>query len=264
MAPQFKARDNFVMKQPWVTSSRVLFVCLTKCSKFLGLALCLATILCVNHAQASAFTMGDLVVVRVGDGSAALNSNATATFLDEYTPAGVFVQSIPMPTSLSGVNQPFTLSGSATSEGFLALSQNGLYLTLGGYNALPGMAGVTTAAPTTVARGVARIGLNGVVDTSTSLSDAYSGSNIRSAVSSDGVNIWTGGNAGSGLGATGGPRYTTFGSTTSTRIDTTASNMGRHAGKRSRFRLGSNRCAGYKQPFRSQRPPVQQRHRGGS
>jgi hypothetical protein len=225
MAPQFKARDNFVMKQPWVTSSRVLFVCLTKCSKFLGVALCLPTILCVNQAQASAFTMGDLVVVRVGDGSAALNSNATATFLDEYTPAGVFVQSIPMPTSLSGVNQPFTLSGSATSEGFLALSQNGLYLTLGGYNALPGMAGVTTAAPTTVARGVARIGLNGVVDTSTSLSDAYSGSNIRSAVSSDGVNIWTGGNAGSGLGATGGPRYTTFGSTTSTRVDTTASNM---------------------------------------
>jgi len=175
--------------------------------------------------QAAAFGLGDLVVVRVGDGVAALNSNATATFLDEYTPSGVFVQSIPLPTSLSGLNQPFTLSGSATSEGFLALSQNGLYLTMGGYNALPGTVGVTTATPTAVPRGVARIGLNGIVDTSTSLTDAYNGSNIRSAVSSDGVNIWTGGNAGSGLGATGGPRYTTFGSSSSVRVDTTASNM---------------------------------------
>jgi hypothetical protein len=213
------------MKKPWVTSSRLLFMCLNKCSKLLGIAICLAAILCANNGHAAAFTLGDLVVVRVGDGSAALGSAATATFLDEYTSAGVFVQSIPMPTSLSGLNQPFTLSGTATSEGFLALSGNGLYLTLGGYNAIPGTAGVTTAAPTTVPRGVARIGLNGLIDTSTSLSDAYSGSNIRSAVSTDGVNIWTGGNAGSGLGATGGPRYSTFGGTTSVRVDTTASNM---------------------------------------
>ncbi len=214
------------MKEPSITSVRFLLPRLIgKHFKRVDVALCLAATLCANHASAAAFTLGDLVVVRVGDGSAALSSAATATFLDEYTPGGVFVQSIPMPTSLSGLNQPFTLSGSATSEGFLALSQNGLYLTMGGYNALPGTAGVATAAPTTVPRGVARIGLNGSIDTSTSLSDAYSGSNIRSAVSSDGVNIWTGGNAGSGLGATGGPRYTTLGSTTSVRVDTTASNM---------------------------------------
>jgi hypothetical protein len=214
------------MKPFWVTSSRLLFPSLfEKNSKLLAVTLCVATTLCANHAFASAFTLGDLVVVRVGDGSAALSSAATATFLDEYTPGGALVQSIPLPTALSGLNQPFTLSGSATSEGFLALSQNGLFLTMGGYNAVPGTAGVTTATPTTVPRGVARIGLNGVVDTSTSLSDAYNGSNIRSAVSSDGVNIWTGGNAGSGLGSTGGPRYTTFGSTTSVRVDTTASNM---------------------------------------
>jgi hypothetical protein len=86
------------MKLLWVTSSRVLFVCLTKCFKFLGIALCLTATLCAHHAAASAFTMGDLVVVRVGDGSAALTGNATAAFLDEYTQAGVLVQSIPLPT----------------------------------------------------------------------------------------------------------------------------------------------------------------------
>jgi hypothetical protein len=96
---------------------------------------------------------------------------------------------------------------------------------MGGYNVVPGTAGVTTATPTAVPRGVARIGLTGLIDTSTSLTDAYNGSNIRSAVSTDGVNIWTGGNAGSGLSASAGPRYTTFGTSTSVRLDTTASNM---------------------------------------
>ena len=32
-------------------------------------------------------TFGNLVVVRVGDGTAPLSNAATATFLDEYTPA---------------------------------------------------------------------------------------------------------------------------------------------------------------------------------
>lgn len=208
------------MKQPWVPSIRSLSK-----SSFSCITLCLAATLCVCQVRAAAFSLGDLVVVRVGDGSAALNSNATATFLDEYTLGGTLVQTIALPSSLSGLNQPFTLSGSATSEGFIALSVNGQYLTMGGYNAVPGTVGVTTAAPTIVPRGVARIALDGTVDTSTSLTDAYNGSNIRSAVSTDGVNIWTGGNAGSGLSASAGPRYTTFGSSSSVRLDTTASNM---------------------------------------
>src|SRR5437762_199335 len=110
------------MKLPWVSAFRFQFPYLiAKNSKLLGVALCVATTLCANHASAAAFILGDLVVVRVGDGTAALSSAATATFLDEYTPGGVLVQTIPLPTALSGLNQPFTLSGSATSEGFLAL-----------------------------------------------------------------------------------------------------------------------------------------------
>ena len=54
------------------------------------------------------FTFGNIVVVRVGDGAAALTNASTATFLDEYTPAGALVQSIALPTAASGSNQPFT------------------------------------------------------------------------------------------------------------------------------------------------------------
>lgn len=208
------------MKRLWVPHGRVF----TK-SLISHAGVCLAAALCANQVHAAAFGSGDLVVVRVGDGSAALNSAATASFLDEYTPGGALVQSIPLPTSLSGLNQPFTLSGSATSEGFLALSQNGLYLTMGGYNAVPGTAGVTTASPMTVPRGIARISLNGTIDTSTSLTDAYNGSNIRSVTSTDGINFWTGGNGGSGQGATAGTRYATFGGSTSTGLHSTTTNV---------------------------------------
>lgn len=209
------------MNSLWVPSGCRVF---TK-SLILPAAILFIAVASTDHTWAAAFGLGDLVVVRVGDGSAALTSAATATFLDEYTPGGVFVQSIPLPTLLSGLNQPLALSGTATSEGFLSLSQNGLFLTMGGYNAIPGTAGVTTANPITVPRGIARISLNGTIDTTTSLTDAYSGSNIRSVTSTDGINFWTGGNAGSGLGATAGTRYTTLGSTTSTGLHSTTTNV---------------------------------------
>ena len=179
-----------------------------------------------RDVRAAAFGYGNLVVVLDGTpGGATLSSAATAASLWEYTTSGAFVQSINLPTAASGANQALTLSGTATSEGFLTLSGNGQYLTMAGYAAAPGTAGVVTATPATVNRVVARIDMNGNVDTTTSLTDANSGSNIRSAASIDGTSIWTSGNAGSGLGATAGIRSTSFGSTTSVRVDSTASNM---------------------------------------
>src|SRR5436190_14750865 len=62
-------------------------------------------------APFSAFTAGNLVVYRVGDGSASLNANAAAVFLDEYTASGALVQSIAMPTAVSGSNKRLTASG---------------------------------------------------------------------------------------------------------------------------------------------------------
>ena len=69
----------------------------------------------------SPFTFGNVLVVRVGDGLAALTNASTAVFLDEYSPTGTLVQSIPLPTAATGANQPFTCSGTSTSEGFLGL-----------------------------------------------------------------------------------------------------------------------------------------------
>jgi hypothetical protein len=96
---------------------------------------------------------------------------------------------------------------------------------MGGYGAVPGTAGVATAAPTTVPRVIGRISLSGTIDITTSLTDAYNGSNIRSAVSTDGINIWTSGNGGSGLGSSAAARYTTLGNSTSTQLNPTTSNL---------------------------------------
>ena len=45
-----------------------------------------------QQAHAASFTPGNIVVYRVGDGVAALTNNGNAVFIDEYTPAGAFVQ----------------------------------------------------------------------------------------------------------------------------------------------------------------------------
>jgi hypothetical protein len=66
--------------------------------------------------QAAPFTLGNIVVARVGNGSAVLSAAATEVFLDEYTPSGRLVQSISMPTFVSGRNRILTASGNVTSE----------------------------------------------------------------------------------------------------------------------------------------------------
>jgi hypothetical protein len=66
------------------------------------------------------------------------------------------------------------------------------------------------------------VNINDVVDTTTALADAYGGSNFRSAVSTDGTHIWTGGTS---SGSTGGVHYTTRGQLFSTQILNTPANV---------------------------------------
>jgi predicted extracellular nuclease len=161
-------------------------------------------------ASAAGFSSGDLVVVRVGDGGTALSSAATPVFLDEYTPAGTLVQSIALPTSTAGANRRLTMSGTATSEGALALSVDGRYLTLGGYDADPGTTGVATTTTAAVNRVAARVDGSGAIDASTAINDSFSGTNIRSAVTDDGSRFWAaGGNGGVRLVALGSAGATT-------------------------------------------------------
>lgn len=153
---------------------------------------------------AAPFTPGNLVVARVGDGSAALSSAATAIFLLEYTPAGTLVQTIAVPTAASGSNYALTASGSATSELNITRSADGQYLTITGYDAAPGTAGVAGSAATTVSRVIGRVAANGTVDTSTRINDAFDANNIRSAFTADGANFYA-------VGANNGVRYLPLG-----------------------------------------------------
>lgn len=161
---------------------------------------------------------GNLVVVRVGDGTAALGSAATRYALDEFTTTGTPVQTIPMPTAPSGPNRACNVAGSATSEGFLTQSDDGRYLVSTGYDAALGTASVAGTTSATVNRVVARTALDETIDTSTALGDAYSAGNLRSATSADGTQFWTSGSNGS-------VRHAAFGGTTTTQLSTTITNV---------------------------------------
>lgn len=161
------------------------------------------------------FTRGNIVVVRVGDGSAAPTNAAQPVYLDEYTLTGTFVQSVALPVSSSGNNHAFTLSGTATSEGALTLSANGNYLQLAGYDTILGVPSVSTISG--VNRTIALIDSAGVVNTSTGITPliAYLTNNIRGAVSVDGTAFWC---SGAGTSSSGGTWYLPYGSFTSTPL----------------------------------------------
>lgn len=159
-------------------------------------------------ASAAPFTPGNLVVVRVGDGTAALGSAATATYLLEYTPAGVLVQTIALPPAAAGTNAAFTISGTSTAEGSLTRSADGRYLVLTGYDAAPGTASVAATAAGATNRVIARVAADGTITTSTRLSDAFSGAagtnvSIRSAATADGTAFYA-------VGSTSGVVYVPF------------------------------------------------------
>ncbi|MBX3463906.1 MAG: hypothetical protein KF830_12110 [Planctomycetes bacterium] len=179
---------------------------------------------------AAQITPGNLIVLRAGDGSAALSASSTAAFLEELTTAGTPVQTLALPTAASGPNLPVTIAGSATSEGFVTQTVDGNYLLVTGYGVAPGTASVAGTTSAAVNRVIARIDLGGAIDSTTALVDAHNAGNIRSAVSVDGNSFWTSG-AGSTLAGTNrGMAYVaSLGATTSIQVPATLTN-GRVAG----------------------------------
>src|SRR4030095_7163260 len=138
-------------------------------------------------------TPGNLVIYRMGDGAAALGATGTAIFLDEYTTAGVLVQSIPVPTTTVGAQRRVVCSGSATTEGFLTRSTDGQYVVFSGYDAAVGTASITTSTSATVPRVIGRVAPNGTLDTTTALTDAISGGDPRRAGSTNRSHPWRSG-----------------------------------------------------------------------
>ncbi len=159
----------------------------------------------------------DVYVLQSGDGAAALSSVSTVAFLQRFADTG----GTPTQTiSLSTQSQPFTISGSATSEGFLTSSVDGQYLAAAGYGVGPGTAAIAGTDSTTAPREVARIAVSsGAVDISTVFSGdtTFSTANIRSAVSNDGGQFWL-------TGSKQGVRYGTLGASTSTLVSDSVTN----------------------------------------
>jgi hypothetical protein len=158
----------------------------------------------------SAFAQGDLVVLRVGTGTGALGTGATASFLDEKTTAGAAVQSIALPTT-TGTNQPHLLTepGSTVGDGMISNTVDGRYLLVTGYDAATTVSSVASTTAAANNRVIGRVDSTGAVNTTTGLTDANG--NIREAASTDGQAIYTAGSYSTTSPSTGPIRLAQYG-----------------------------------------------------
>ena len=111
-------------------------------------------------AQGANITPGNLVVFRVGDGSAALGSTATAAFIDEYTALGALVQSIPITASGGGA---FSVVGNSTTEGILSVSGSNVHFA--GYSKAVGGTNPSSDSGAVTNRLIGSLGAAGTVST---------------------------------------------------------------------------------------------------
>ena len=169
------------------------------------------------------FTSGNLVVVRLGNGTVYNGGAAARCFLDEYTTSGTLVQTIAMPVTASGGNRKFMLNNGFYG-GQITLSGDNRYLLVPGFDVDEFSQPLTSFTPSIAPRIVARIDKNGTINTTTS-TGAYNGESIEAAYSTNGTNIWVCGTNINNDG-TGGIRYLTFGATTSTQINAGAQFVG--------------------------------------
>jgi hypothetical protein len=165
------------------TSRRIFMRRKTNLRAALVLGAALASLSSV--VTAAIITPGNLVVYRVGDGSATLGTTATAVFLDEYTTAGTLVQSIALPTTGSTA---VTAVGNATTEGIISRSQDGLALVFTGYGKAAGGTSPASDTYTATPRVIGTLTTSGIPNTSTTLTNdggATTANTIRSATSID-------------------------------------------------------------------------------
>lgn len=97
------------------------------------------------HAAAAPFSASNLVALRLGSGSSAVDSTSQAIFLDEINPSsGAIVQSVAMDSTVSlpgSENVPCLSSyqnGSPNTVGLLSRSVDGLFVSFAALNYAPG------------------------------------------------------------------------------------------------------------------------------
>jgi hypothetical protein len=167
-----------------------------------------------NTASAQSFSIGNVVVSVLGDGTTPITTGTVAVpiTLTEYstagTPTGV---SVVLPTADAGSNYAVTGGMTSTSFGFLKRSVDGNYVTITGAATPAGTQGSVFGTSLFPNRSIARVDAAGVVDSSTRFNAA--GTTPRSVVTTNGTDLWWSGDTGSG--STGGIRYLTLGSTSS-------------------------------------------------
>src|SRR2546422_15576 len=133
------------------------------------------------------FSVGNLAVLRVGDGVQTLTSFGNSVFIDQYTVAGGFVNSVTVPSSGAG---SVVLGGNRTAEGWLAFSADHQFLTFAGYNSLPGAVDIQAASAATVPRVVGMVDMSGTFSMPISSTTAYSSQSFRSAATDGSGNYW--------------------------------------------------------------------------
>ncbi len=92
----------------------------------------LLVLVCSMGMSQTAFTAGNIVVLRMGNGAGPYSSS-NAVYLDEYTAAGAFVRTHAMPTTGTPLYQNYS-----AEEGYLTRSVDGQYLTMVGYTVAAG------------------------------------------------------------------------------------------------------------------------------
>jgi hypothetical protein len=162
-----------------------------------------AAVTCPNNATCTYgnFTAGNIVVTRVGNGTAALSAAGTPFFIEEYNTTGL-VGTLAIPTS--GSNR-LVMTGNSTSEGFLSRTSDFSKLVMPGYDADGGLASVSSSFRAVGTYGIGYGSFGKITST------LNSGGNFRSVVS-DGNNYW-GGNSSGGISYLGTGTYATVSNT---------------------------------------------------
>ncbi|HVP12903.1 MAG TPA: hypothetical protein VMV94_17145, partial [Phycisphaerae bacterium] len=171
----------------------------------------------------------NLVVVRCSD---SVNGVAERVYLDEFDVSGeapTLVQAISLESTGPDA---ITLSNGTDHDRHLHRSADGRFLVFAAYNApyddnpndLPPMARSAASTPRTIVL----VKSDGSLDTTTRLIDTCDYSAIRGAVTTDGNQIWIGGDNASGATLSGGTRYTVRGSSTTVNLSQVQSFGGSH------------------------------------
>lgn len=177
----------------------------------------------VGTASANHFHPTSVVMVRCTDGA-----NAERVFVDEYDMTGatpVLIQTIEMPYT---GDDALTLPGLTNHDRHVHRSVDGRFLTIAAYHAEYGSIDPSGASSVDVPRTIGIFDADGSYDLSTRLTAAYNFTAVRGAITTNGQDIWIGGDNASGATASGGTHYTTRGSSTSENLSQVQTTSGSH------------------------------------